>query len=465
MKKNNKKIYLDYKKINLDTLKSQNLINIHFIGVGGVSMSSLAIYAQMNGFCVSGSDINNNTYIENLKEKGIKIFNNHNEQNVIGKDIIVYSNATENCNEFLEAKQEQKIIFSRAEFLAIILKDYKTKICVSGAHGKTTTSALIYSILKQANKQPSLHLGGNLIDIQQNYDYAKKDYIVCESCEYKDSFLTLSPTYGVILNICAEHLDYFKNYNNVYNSFKKFAENSSNLIVFNEFKNISNKSISYGYKNANFTAKNIKTTKLGTTTFTCLKNNKHYCKVNLNLVGTHNVLNALASITVADCLNIKKTDIQAALKNFCGVERRFQFLRKEPLIIDDYAHHPDEIKAILKILKQNFKQKFLVVFQPHTYSRTKTLMSEFIDCFKCCKDLVIYKTYSARERYNKKGSGLNLSKNIGKNSSYIKNKKELVKIVLKKIKQNFGIIFLGAGDIYDIAKIVNKCVDKCYNIW
>lgn len=484
--------------------------NIHFVGIGGVSMSSLAVWSILQGYTVTGSDITISDITKELESMGIKIFYEHKQQNVINADLVVYSNATDNSCEVLYANMLGIKTASRAEFLAKVLKDYKIKICVSGAHGKTTTTALIYSILNQAKKQPSLHLGGNLCETGKTYKYSKKDYMVCEACEYKDAFLKLPATIGVILNIAPEHLDYFKDYKGVLNSFNQFALNSQNLVINYDFYNknaiffekneLKNKKIiTFGLTKGDFTADNVSLNCNGTYSFDCLKNREFYTHIALNLVGKHNVLNALAAIAVCDHLGIAKTCICAGLQNFQGVQRRFEYLHKTKFIVHDYAHHPDEIKAVLsetfafykssKLCKNNlnilnkklkntpentkdikFKsllskqlkeegnkgQKLLVVFQPHTYSRTKTLLKDFIRCFDDVQELVLLKTYSAREKYNYKGSACYLAKNIGSKAKYFGSKQKAKDFILQKIKDGYGVLFLGAGDIYTFAKIVAK---------
>ncbi len=430
--------------------------HIFFVGIGGVSMSSLAIFAKDIGFRVSGSDCNCSSVTKHLQGFGINVFYSHNATNISDANLIVYSNATENSAEVVEAKQKNIPTMSRAKFLAIVLKQYKTKICISGAHGKTTTTALIYSVLHQAKKQPSLHLGGNLVESKKNYCYNSNQYMVCEACEYKDSFLEFSPTIGVVLNVAPEHLDYFKTYKNVVSSFNKFAQQSDIIVVNKDFKIEHKNKVTFGLNDANFTAKNVKMLKNGKYTFDCYKNNKFFVHINLNLIGKHNVLNALACVATCYVLKISKKDISIALSKFCGVERRYQFLHGKKFIVHDYAHHPDEIASAIQETKNFYTNKLLVVFQPHTYSRTKTLFNNFIQVLKCADELLIIPTYSAREKYQYKGSAAYLCKNVGSNATYIKNKKNAVKYILNKINCGYGVLFLGAGDIFDMAKNVAK---------
>lgn len=429
--------------------------HIHFVGIGGVSVSSLAIYALNAGFIVSGSDSTKSDVTTKLSELGVKIFYSQLQKNVYDADVVVFSSACENNAEVLYAKTAGIPTFSRAQFLAMILKDYKNTICISGAHGKTTTTALIYEILQTAKKCPSLHLGGNLVSLKNSYCYAEKNYIACEACEYKDSFLELKPTIGVILNIAPEHLDYFKTFENVKKSFAQFAKQSEFLVVNGECEISHKNKITFGYNNADFTAKNIVLQKNGKYSFDCYYKKNFYLKIKLNLIGKHNILNALASIAVAHLLQVDKDDIYKALANFKGVERRFEFLHKKKFIVHDYAHHPDEIASSIKETKLFYKKKLLIVFQPHTYSRTKTLMDKFVNVLSI-PNVVILPTYSAREKYDKSGSALTLAKKLGKNAVYIQEKKKATEYIMDKINMGYGVLFLGAGDIYSLAKNIAK---------
>ena len=416
---------------------------------------------------------------------GIKIFYLHNENNVKNADYVIYSNACENNVEVIYAKSKNIPTLTRAEFLAEILKEYATTICVAGAHGKTTTTALTFEIFKTANLKPSLHLGGNLVETGKSFDYSQKDIMVCEACEYKDSFLNFNPKIGVILNLAPEHLDYFKTFENVKRSFMQFAKQSQ-IIITNKSVDINHKNkLTFGLNNANFTAQNIKMLKDGKYAFDCNFNGIKLVHIKLNLIGKHNILNALTAITIFYAFkyflfsynnnlqneniwenvhmkilqdDMAKKQIQKALKNFKGIERRYEYMHKSKFIVHDYAHHPDEIATTINETLKFYKNKLLVVFQPHTYSRTRTLMKDFVNVFKMVKEVLILPTYSAREKYDKKGSALLLAKNIGQNAVYIKNKQKQEEYILNKINDGYGILLLGAGDIYNLAKnIAKKC--------
>lgn len=439
-------------------LTFKNIKHIHFVGIGGVSVNSLAVFSKINGFEVTGSDSSKSDVTTSLENMGIKIYYEHKADNVKKTDLVVFSNAVENGIEVTTAKKLKIPTISRAKFLSFILQNYKTTICVSGAHGKTTTTALIYSILKEANVFPSLHLGGNLVCNKKSYVYEGTDYMVCEACEYKDSFLEFSPNIGIILNIAPEHLDYFKTFENVKKSFIKFAERSDVLIINKDYIVHHKNKITFGLNSADFTAKNIKMLKNGKYSFDCYYKNEKYLHIYLNLIGKHNILNALASIATCYVLGIEKQYIHKALKKNCGVERRYQFLHKQKFIVHDYAHHPDEIASSIQETKMFYKNKLLIVFQPHTYSRTKTLMKDFVKVFSTKDEILILPAYSAREKYDYKGSSLALKREIGENATYLKSSKKAEKYILDKISSGYGVLFLGAGDIYNVAKnIAKKC--------
>lgn len=487
---------------------------IFFVGIGGVSVSSLAIFALNEGCKVSGVDDVCSSVTLNLEKQGIKVFYGHSAENVKDVNIVVYSNACENSVEVAYSKKNGILTLCRAEFLKEVLKIYKYPICIAGAHGKTTTTALTYEILNRY-KGASLHLGGNLAETGKSYDYNNSACIVCEACEYKDSFLQLPHIIGAILNIAEEHLDYFKTFANIKKSFNEFASKSKVLVAYNKSGVSHNNLVTFGYSNADVTAKNIKMTKDGKYVFDCYILDKKFMHIKLNLIGKHNILNALASICICLCLeiymhidkyennkntsnnlniclkNIEKTEkndmfsnnyikrylqicandkqkilnnnklklsIYDALANFKGVERRYQFMHKTKFVVHDYAHHPDEIISALTETFSFYKGKLLVVFQPHTYSRTKTLMQEFVYAFKNIENLLILPTYSAREKYCYQGSASKLAKNIGKNAVYIKNETKQQKYILNKIAEGYGVLLLGAGDIFALAKnIAQNC--------
>jgi len=375
----------NFKKAILNILKGKSTKkhSFYFIGIGGISMYSLCLKLIELGQYVGGSDAKRTKNTRILEKCGVKIHYEHNEENVSGFDFVIYSFAVRDNVEVKKAKELNIPVLSRAEFLGLLLCCYKKRICVAGAHGKTTTTALIYHILNKANLNPSLHLGGYIENENISYKYTKSRIIVCEACEYYDAFLKLKPNIAVVLNTAPEHLDYFQTYTNVKKSFNRFAKASEVLICANEHNYIksSKKNIYFG-NNGDYYAKNIKMCCDGTYKFDCYCYKKYYGRFHINLMGLHNVSNALAAISVANELFIGKQIVKDALNDFSGVKRRFEIISKAPFIIHDYAHHPDEIKSVLSEFKKFYNGKLLVVFQPHTYSRTKTLMNEFVNVLK-----------------------------------------------------------------------------------
>lgn len=462
----------DYEKTILNILKckDKSVYNFYFVGIGGISMHSLCVRLLNIGQKVGGSDARRSKISKELQKLGVKVHYGHNPKNVLGADFVIYSFAVRDNVEVKKAQELKIPTISRSKFLSLLLKCYKTRICVAGAHGKTTTTALIYHILNKAGLNPSLHLGGFLTEENISYKYTSSNIIVCEACEYMDAFLDLKPTISVVLNTAPEHLDYFKTYKNVNKSFNAFAKSSDMLICNNEHKYICNnkKSIYFG-KSGDYVAKKIVMQKDGTYKFDVYKYKKYFARIHLNLVGIHNVYNALAGIAVACELGVKKNIIKLSLSSFGGVKRRFEVMSQNPYIVHDYAHHPDEIRAVLKTAStvvanncDNNLNKLLVVFQPHTYSRTKMLMGEFVDALKDYKT-AIYKTYSAREKYDKNGSALSLCNTLGETSVYFNKKNDLIKYAINKIAIGYSVIFLGAGDIDKVCQGVFNRLNKKTN--
>ncbi len=419
-------------------------------------MSALAFYLKKRGCYVQGSDIVNNEIKEELELNGIKVFDCHNKKNIGKVDVVVYNFAIkQNNEELLEAKKKKLKILTRAELLAEIASNYKCVISISGSHGKTTTTAMLYSCLKSAKLSPTLHIGGIIKGQKFGFIDGKNDYFITEACEYKDSFLKLKSDVGVVLNIEKEHLDYFKTVENEIKSFQKFVDNSKKVVLYDNLLVYKDDILTYGKDNSNIVAKNIKLEN-HKYSFDCYINCKYFDTFVLNAVGYHNIYNSLAVIGVCYLLSIEKKYIVDGLKNFVGVKRRFEILSLgEHYVVHDYAHHPTEIQKTISTFKENIgNKKMLVVFQPHTYSRTKTLFNEFISSFDLCDEILMVKTYPAREKYDKYGSSYALYKSLkerGKKCDYVADFSIGIKKILKKIKQNYAVLILGAGDIDNLA--------------
>ncbi len=411
------------------------------------------MYLKTIGNYVQGSDISNSNPKEKLEQNGIKVFSVHDKKNIGDVDVVVYNFAIKSNNEeLIEAKKRKIKILTRAELLSIISKNFKYVISVAGSHGKTTTTAMLFSCLNCANKYPSLHLGAQLKNQDFGFVLQKNQYFITEACEYKDSFLQLHSNIGIILNVEPEHLDYFKTFNNEIKSFNKFAQNSENVICINN-EIINKKDYTFGDCYSDIYAKNIEIVN-HKYHFDCFYKNKYFAHIELGAVGLYNVTNALSVIMACIILKIPKKYIIQGLKEFKGVKRRFEVLgNDEHFVVHDYAHHPTEIKKTIATFKENVgNKKILVVFQPHTFSRTKSLYNDFLTCFNECDKLLLVKTYPAREKYDKTCSAYKLYKDIKSvECNYCANFSLVVKKILNYLQKNYAVLILGAGDIDEVA--------------
>ena len=430
---------------------------IHFIGIGGVSMSAIARYLKNKGFIVSGSDISmqNNTFLCDL---GITVYHKHDKENLKNCDAVVYTSAiSEDNEEYKMAKEMGLPLIKRSVLLGQIISQYKNSIGISGSHGKTTATAMISHVLIEAKNNPTVFLGG-LDKKFKNYHNGQKDFVVAEVCEYKKNLLDMPVKCAVVLNIDNDHMDCYKDIDELILTFKKYTKNS--LLIMNADDENSRElyhasTLTFGINNrAHFMAKRIAYNGLGYS-FTVYAYGKKLGRVNLKVIGRHNVYNALATIAVTSVYNVNFYYQKKGLENFAGVCRRCEFLGQvnETEYYADYAHHPKEITATLSSFD---KEKCLVIFQPHTYSRTKLLMQEFLECLINIKNLMIIDTYSAREKFDKEGSAkllyeklIELSK---KDICFIQDYKELKQKLDNEKDKYDKVLFLGAGDIYDMAK-------------
>ena len=378
-------------------------------------MSALAKHLNLQGFLVSGSDLSANNTAE-LKALGISVYDNHDEKNVKDVDLIVYTSAIKQDNpEFIYAIKNGVPLLKRSELLGQIIDNYKTSIAISGCHGKTTTTDMLAKVLISANLNPTVFLGGEDKNFS-NYLCGTGDIVITEACEYQKNFLDLHPKISVILNIDNDHLDTYKNLEQTTNAFYEFSKKSisiTNVDDENAKKICTPSSITFAKNNnADYTAKNLSYNGRGYS-FTVYSSGKRLGRIRLKIVGEHNVYNALAVVAVSELLKVPFCKVKSAIESFSGVKRRNEFIGKifNMDIYCDYAHHPKEISAMLRAYRKQ-SDEIITVFQPHTYSRTKLLIDDFINCFENCSPLIIYKTYPAREKYDKNGSAKTLFKNL-----------------------------------------------------
>lgn len=431
-------------------------------------MSALAKLCHAKGLKVSGSDRTQSEITDELKNLGIKIYIGHSEKNVPKDcDLLVYTIAVGIDNiEVQRAKQLGINTMERSDFLGLTACAFENVIAVSGTHGKTTTCGMLGSIFLTADKNPTIHIGGECEIFGGNLKIGDSEFFITEACEYKKHLLKIPHDTAVVLNIESDHPDSFAGISDLHETFNKFCLMSKKISIVSEKYKILLSDVEKIKKKtfgsdicSDFYAKNIRQFRTGKIYFDCYKNGQFFAKIQLNIFGKHNVYNALASIAVADYYGISKRDIVLGLKMFTGVKRRFQFMGKinGNLVIEDYAHHPTEINAVITSAKQVFQKKIVAVFQPHTYTRTKSLFAEFLHCFDSADEVVILPTYSAREKPIKNSSGKFLANELFKIKSQVKYKSSFSSV--KKYLSQLGnciVMLIGAGDIELLAQDIKK---------
>lgn len=448
--------------MSFDFIKDKNK-KVHFIGIGGISMSGLAAVLLNSGFKVSGSDAKNSPIVEKLKSSGAEIYIGHRRENINNVDLIVYTAAIPNDNpELLEAKEKNIQLMDRAEFLGHIMKGHKYNVAISGTHGKTTCTSMLSHVTLDGNLDPTILVGGELDIIDGNFRIGNSEYFITEACEYKRSFLKFFPYVGVILNIDADHLDCYKDINEIAETFEKFSNlipDDGYLVGYGEdprVKEIINKAkcntLSYGFENSDVTARNVTFNKMGCASFDVYKNNENLFSVSLSVPGKHNVLNALATICVSLIFNIPYDSIASGLSKCKGAHKRFEYKGEANgvTVIDDYAHHPTEIKATLSTAKKIDHNKIYCVFQPHTYTRTKTLFDEFTTAFDDSDELILMDIYAAREKDTGIVSSDMLGDAIRKRGlkcTNVHSHDEALEYVKSKVRNNDLLLTVGAGDV------------------
>lgn len=378
---------------------------VHLIGIGGVSMRPLGLVLQGMGLTVTGSDMNSSVSTDELIAKGIQVYIGHRQENIRGADCIIRTAAAHNDNPEIAAARVAGIpVFERAQAWGVIMQAYKNAVCVAGTHGKTTTTSMVTHILMEANMDPTVMIGGYLPLLRAGHRVGKGDTIILESCEYCDSFLNFFPTLSVILNIEADHLDYFKDLADIQKSFRKFAQLSSGGILANgddphvleALKGLDY--VSFGLNpNNRVHGENIHPDWRHLDVY-C--DGVFYTHLDLNVLGRHNALNAIGAAGAAWMLGIPGEAVTRGLAAFSGAERRMQYkgTYRGADIYDDYAHHPDELAATIDAVATMHYDRVILAFQPHTYTRTKALFSDFIRQLKRVDKVVLAEIYAARER-------------------------------------------------------------------
>ena len=445
-------------------------IHVHFIGIGGISMSGLAEILQGAHFTISGSDVKESPLTKHLEETGMQIFYGQTASNIIdGIDLVVYTAAIAKDNpEFACAKEKSIPMLSRAQLLGQIMDHYSHSIAVSGTHGKTTTTSMISQILLSANCDPTITVGGILEAINGNLRVGTSDYFISEACEYTNSFLNFYPKYSIILNVEAEHLDFFKDLEDVRSSFRSFAGNTKDdgvIIINGEIENykalisdLTAKVITYGPdEHYDYYPVNITFDEKACASYTVMYHGEALMDVSLSVPGMHNVSNSLAAIALSMELKLKKEDVLAGLLAFGGANRRFQYkgTLNGVTIVDDYAHHPTEIRATLNSAANYPHERLFIVFQPHTYSRTKAFLDEFAEVLSTVDVVVLADIYAAREKNTYGISSEDLLqklKEYGTECYYFPNFDEIESFLQKKCMNGDLLITMGAGNVVNIGE-------------
>lgn len=449
----------------------QKPIAIHFIGIGGISMSGLAEILLKEGFRVTGSDSAVSALTKHLEAGGAVVYQGQRASNISpDTDLVVYTAAVHPDNpEFAEAVRQGLPMLTRAELLGQMMKNYRQAVAIAGTHGKTTTTSMVTEILLAADADPTISVGGILHSIGGNIRVGHSDCFVTEACEYTNSFHSFFPTIEVILNIREDHLDFFKDLNDIRNSFHTFAKllAGDGLLIINAdipgYRELMNDlacpmvTFALEAEDADYRAEQITYNEKGYASFDVIRRGRKIGHLDLEVPGEHNIANALAAAAVADALHIPEEAIEKGLDGYTGTERRFEF--KGNLggveIVDDYAHHPDEIKATLLAAEKLHKKKIWCVFQPHTYTRTKALMGEFAKALSLADEVVLAKIYPARETDTLGISSADLAVEIEKLGTpvhYFESFGEIEKFLLENLVPNELLITMGAGDVVKIGE-------------
>ena len=447
------------------TIDFHHPIHVHFIGIGGISMSGLSEILLKEGFTISGSDMKSSDITAHLESLGARIFIGQKASNIIpGIDLVVYTAAIHPDNEeFAAAKKANLPMMTRAALLGQIMANYNRSIAVSGTHGKTTTTSMLSHILLEACTDPTISVGGILDRIDGNIRVGHSDVFITEACEYTNSFLKFYPKYNIILNVEEDHLDFFSGIEEIQQSFKTFASQTAEdgLLVINGdmdcvpyiTKDLKASYVTFGCKeDNNFSAANITFDEKGCGHYDLVIDREQTDHIDLSVNGMHNITNSLAAIAVAKAMGLSMDAIKRGLLSFGGTKRRFEY--KGSLngftIIDDYAHHPTEIEATLVSAGNYPHHELWCVFQPHTYSRTKAFLPGFIDSLSVCDHVILADIFAAREA----NPGDIHSKDIvaglkekGCDAYYFPSFREIEDFLLKNLKKDDLLITMGAGDV------------------
>ncbi len=448
----------------------ENSEKIFFIGIGGVSMSSLAHISAENNFKVSGSDRNKTSVTEKLESDGIEIFYTHDAKNIEGADVVVYTAAISETNpEFRAAIEKHIPLIYRADYLGYIMSKYNTRVGISGMHGKSTVTSMTAQIFIDAGVDPTVVSGAAMKSLEgDTYRRGAQSYFIMEACEYCDSFLSFTPNIAVVLNIEMDHPDYFEDLDHIKRSFCKYLEIANDGYAVVNWDDVNVRECASKYKGKlvkigkksqglDYLAENI-TYVNGYPEYDLIKNGEKKAHIKLNVTGEHNIMNSLAAACVADICKIPSEDIERGLLNFSGAARRMEYRGEifggRARLYDDYAHHPTEIKSTLNGAKKAFTNNIWCVYQPHTYSRTAELFDEFTKSFDGV-NVIFTKIYAARETNTTSINDEDLALKT-KGSVYIEAFEKIADYLYENAKSGDTVIVMGAGDIIKLSEILKK---------
>lgn len=457
----------------------QTPIHIHFIGIGGISMSGLAEVLIDRHFPVSGSDMKASDITAHLEGIGARVAIGQRAENITDDiDLVVYTAAIHEDNEeFAAAKAKGLPMMTRAALLGQIMDNYARSIAVAGTHGKTTTTSMMADILLQGKMDPTISVGGMLDQIGGNIHVGQSDVFLTEACEYTNSFLEFHPLYSIILNVEEDHMDFFKDIDDIKHSFHVFASQTAKdgLIIINGdmehtediLSGLSQKAVTFGLDAKNdYTAREISYDQEGNGSYTLVIRGEEICRVSLRVKGVHNVMNSLAAIACARDMGLSMEQILAGLLTFTGTHRRFEYKGHigDVIVIDDYAHHPTEIQATLNAAREYPHDKLWVVFQPHTYTRTKAFLPQFAEVLSHADHVILADIFAAREPDTGMVSSMdivNLMKDTGCDVRYFPTFKEIEDYLLAHVQGRDLLITMGAGDVVKVGEeLLAKTAEK-----
>ena len=455
-------------------INKDSFSKVHFIGIGGISMSALAEVLLSENIKVSGSDSKDSHILDKLSKDGAEIFIGHLAENIKGDlNLVVYTDAISADNpEFLAAKNKNLNLIDRGNFLGQLMKRYKNSIAIAGTHGKTTTTGMLSTILHSTHLDPTILLGGHLDCIDGNVRIGRRDLLLTEACEYKGNILKFHADTGVILNVEEDHLDYYNNIGEIIDTFKGFVEKipeSGHIIVNaddeNALKTVTTAKcnvVTFAIEKAsNYKASDLEFTEIGISFYNLRVNDGKTYKIKLNVIGIHNVYNSLGAIAAANISGITMEEIVDRIDEYHGTHRRLEqkgYFRGVR-VIDDYAHHPTEIAVTLNAVKNLNLKDVYCIFQPHTYTRTQALLTEFSESFFDADKVIIANIYAAREKDNGEIHSKDLVKLLQKNgvdAIHLDTFEEIKDFINKNAKEGDLVLTMGAGDVYTIGEMLLK---------